>query len=162
MISWELTENASAWLLAMLKLTTKIKGPLVRPFFIIAIISFLILALYFFLPFHKTLERTLPTDFYINLPCQSVFISPSKNDENKIKLEILGRGFGKTKLNQKEEQVQLLKIGLFRHLNCKVSIELSQNGAVYLPISMPFVARGVRPIITEEAPYAWRRIEGLR
>ena len=125
-----------------------------------------LLGIVFFLPYKHTLKQTFQTPTYLNLPCERALVQNSKNNKNTIKLDVTATGFGWLNFQEDEEQIKLLKNGLFTNLSCTIDVRLTQQNSIFIPEPMPFVARGVVPQGAEHSlpstQFKWRRIEGLR
>lgn len=126
--------------------------------------------LWLFAPYRAVLTKTASAPIYINTPCTSASVQNAPEGETTLTFELSGKGIGHTALKVDKKQIKLLKIGLFSQLECHVAARVAPGNIIYLPNSMPFVARGV---LTPPRPHKdlkevaekgieWRQFTGVR
>lgn len=126
----------------------------------------LVTGLAFALPYKSEIKQTLKTPAYLNLPCQQAMVENSETGNSTLKLTATGTGLGGLSFTTENDEIRLLKNGLFFGLECTLHIRLKKGEIIYLPAPMPFVARGVVPTradnIRQRSGINWRQIEGFR
>ena len=102
------------------------------------------------LPFHAVLNTqtahiALPATPVMNLPCSAAVIMPG--EQTVIEAQIRGEGISHVSYLLDGDELKLRHVGILREIDCELNITLAPEGAVKLPVSMPFAARdGVRPV----------------
>lgn len=108
------------------------------------------------LPFKTTLTShggdNTQTLLGVNMPCSRVELVPA--EKTAFITTVTGKGFAFVRHTFTDDEIRLQHIGLLRHIDCTIRIELAKNAKARTPLSMPFIARdGVYPISLEERRY---------
>jgi len=99
-------------------------------------------------PFQTTLKnqeyQNLVNGLSINMPCARVELQPA--EKTALTTIVNGKGLAFVRYAFIADEVRLNHIGLLRHVECTIKIDLAPNSEVRTPLNMPFIARnGVYP-----------------